>query len=92
MKNSKITVIKNREVAKVDKRLFGSFIEHLGRAVYGGIYQPDHISSDEDGFRNDVKELVKELLTIPEKLDVLMGKLDVIEGMAKKHHCQRIAE
>jgi alpha-L-arabinofuranosidase len=26
----------------VDERLFGSFVEHMGRAVYGGIYEPDH--------------------------------------------------
>lgn len=49
------------QVAPVDDRLYGSFIEHLGRAVYGGIYQPGHISADEQGFRKDVLELVKEL-------------------------------
>ena len=47
--------------APVDERIFGSFIEHLGRAVYGGIYQPEHPLADEDGFRKDVIELVKEL-------------------------------
>ena len=49
------------KIAPVDKRIYGSFIEHLGRAVYGGIYQPGHPSADEDGFRKDVIELVKEL-------------------------------
>jgi alpha-N-arabinofuranosidase len=47
--------------AAVDERLFGSFIEHLGRAVYGGIYEPGHPSSDDEGFRTDVLELVREL-------------------------------
>ena len=47
--------------SKIDDRLFGSFIEHLGRAVYGGIYEPGHPQADEDGFRKDVLELVKEL-------------------------------
>jgi alpha-L-arabinofuranosidase len=47
--------------ASVDQRLFGSFIEHLGRAVYGGIYEPGHPASDAEGFRTDVLELVKEL-------------------------------
>lgn len=61
MKTVKITADKAYTKAKVDDRLFGSFIEHLGRAVYGGIYQPDHPSADEDGFRRDVIELVKEL-------------------------------
>lgn len=48
-------------ISEVDNRIYGSFIEHLGRAVYEGIYQPGHKSSDEDGFRQDVIELVKEL-------------------------------
>ncbi|WP_046225738.1 arabinosylfuranosidase ArfA [Paenibacillus dauci] len=48
-------------IAEVDKRIYGSFIEHLGRAVYGGIYDPSHSSADENGFRSDVKELIQEL-------------------------------
>jgi alpha-N-arabinofuranosidase len=53
--------LEKSSVGEVDKRIFGSFIEHLGRAVYGGIYQPGHTSADEQGFRRDVLELVKEL-------------------------------
>lgn len=45
----------------VDKRMYGSFIEHLGRAVYQGIYQPDSELADEQGMRTDVIRLVKEL-------------------------------
>jgi alpha-N-arabinofuranosidase len=41
--------------------LFGSFVEHLGRCVYGGIYEPDHPTADEDGFRGDVLALTREL-------------------------------
>ena len=48
-------------IGQVDKRLFGSFIEHLGRAVYGGIYEPGHPEADDMGFRKDVLRLVKEL-------------------------------
>ena len=48
-------------VADVDERLFGSFVEHMGRAVYGGIYEPGHATADADGFRGDVLELVREL-------------------------------
>jgi alpha-L-arabinofuranosidase len=48
-------------VGEVDERLFGSFVEHMGRAVYGGIYEPTHPTADEDGFRGDVLELVREL-------------------------------
>ena len=38
------SVTANREygIAKIDDRLYGAFIEHLGRAVYTGIYEPDH--------------------------------------------------
>ncbi|MHC5216556.1 arabinosylfuranosidase ArfA [Enterococcus sp. LJL128] len=48
-------------ISEVDPRLYGSFIEHMGRAVYEGIYQPNHPSADEQGFRQDVLALVKEL-------------------------------
>jgi len=48
-------------VAEVDPRLFGSFVEHLGRCVYTGIYEPAHPTADEAGFRGDVAELVREL-------------------------------
>lgn len=58
---AKLTVEKDFQIAKIDKRIYGSFIEHLGRAVYGGIWQPGHPSADEEGFRRDVLELVREL-------------------------------
>ncbi len=61
MKTVKMVLDKSYVVAPVDKRVYGSFIEHLGRAVYGGIYQPGHPEADADGFRKDVIELVKEL-------------------------------
>ena len=48
-------------VGETDPRIFGSFIEHLGRAVYTGIYEPSHPQADEQGFRTDVLELVREL-------------------------------
>src|SRR3954468_8641382 len=48
-------------VGVVDDRLFGSCVEHMGRAVYGGIYEPGHPTADEDGFRGDVADLVREL-------------------------------
>jgi len=48
-------------VGPVDKRLFGSFVEQLGRAVYGGVYEVDHPTADEQGFRTDVMNLVREL-------------------------------
>ena len=48
-------------IGATDKRLFGAFIEHLGRCVYGGIYEPGHPTADERGFRRDVMALIKEL-------------------------------
>jgi alpha-N-arabinofuranosidase len=48
-------------IADVDERLFGSFVEHMGRCVYGGIYEPGHPTAGADGFRADVLELVREL-------------------------------
>lgn len=59
--NAKMILDKNYEIAKVDERIYGSFIEHLGRAVYGGIYEPGHPEADEQGFRKDVIKLVQEL-------------------------------
>ena len=56
-----ITISANNSIGKIDKRIFGSFIEHLGRAVYGGIYEPDHATSDDMGFRQDVMGMIKEL-------------------------------
>ncbi|WP_461219374.1 arabinosylfuranosidase ArfA [Lapidilactobacillus salsurivasis] len=48
-------------ISKIDDRIYGSFVEHLGRAVYGGIYQPGHEMADGDGFRQDVLAYVKKL-------------------------------
>jgi len=48
-------------VGEVDPRLFGSFVEHLGRCVYGGIYEPGHPEADAQGLRRDVAALVREL-------------------------------
>ncbi len=61
MKKARMILDKDFTVGKIDKRLFGSFIEHLGRAVYGGIYEPGHEKADEMGFRTDVIDLVKKL-------------------------------
>ncbi len=58
---AKITLAKEFKIGEIDKRMYGSFIEHLGRAVYGGIYEPGHPTADEDGFRTDVIDLVKKL-------------------------------
>ncbi len=48
-------------VGRIHRRLFGGFVEHLGRHVYDGIYEPGHETADAEGFRQDVIELVREL-------------------------------
>lgn len=58
---AKITLAKEFKIGEIDKRIYGSFVEHLGRAVYGGIYEPGHPTADENGFRTDVIDLVKKL-------------------------------
>lgn len=61
MKKAQIIIDRDFVIGAIDKRVYGSFIEHLGRAVYDGIYQPDSEFSDEQGFRKDTLTLVKEL-------------------------------
>jgi alpha-N-arabinofuranosidase len=56
-----LTIDPHFVVGPINRRLFGSFVEHLGRCVYDGIYEPGHPEADENGFRRDVIELVKEL-------------------------------
>ena len=61
MKNADLILDRDYEISRIDPRIYGSFIEHLGRAVYGGIYEPSHPAADEQGFRTDVLNLVKKL-------------------------------
>ncbi|MGQ2905452.1 MAG: arabinosylfuranosidase ArfA [Neoaquamicrobium sediminum] len=60
---ARVTAHARYVIADIDNRLYGSFLEHLGRAVYTGIYEPDHPSADEAGMRRDVIDLVRELDT-----------------------------
>ena len=57
----KVFVDRNLSISEIDRRIFGSFTEHMGRCIYGGIYEPGSPFADEDGYRQDVIELVKEL-------------------------------
>jgi Alpha-L-arabinofuranosidase len=56
-----LTIDPHFVVGLINRRLFGSFVEHLGRCVYDGIYEPTHPQADEHGFREDVIDLVREL-------------------------------
>jgi alpha-L-arabinofuranosidase len=61
MTRASITVDRDFTIGPVPRRLFGNFVEHMGRCVYTGIYEPGHPEADDDGYRRDVLELVKEL-------------------------------
>lgn len=61
MISAHLTLDPHFTVGPINRRLFGSFVEHLGRCVYDGIYEPGHPTADEHGFRTDVIELVREL-------------------------------
>src|SRR6478752_1502930 len=61
MRNAHLTIDPHFTVGAINRRLFGSFVEHLGRCVYDGIYEPGHPTADADGFRRDVIDLVAEL-------------------------------
>jgi alpha-L-arabinofuranosidase len=61
MVTARLTIDPSFTVGPIDRRLFGSFVEHLGRCVYDGLYEPGHPSADSEGFREDVIDLVKDL-------------------------------
>ena len=61
MNDAQLIVDADFSISELNRRLFGSFVEHLGRCVYTGIFEPGHPSADSHGFRGDVLELVREL-------------------------------
>lgn len=61
MKSPRMLVEREFLIGNIDPRVSGSFVEHLGRTVYGGLYERSHPSANEDGFRQDVLALVREL-------------------------------
>ncbi len=61
MLHATLTIDTHNVIGPINRRLFGSFVEHLGRSVYDGLYEPGHPIADADGFRQDVIDLVKEL-------------------------------
>jgi alpha-L-arabinofuranosidase len=61
MTDAHVVVDPRFPVGRLDRRLFGAFVEHLGRCVYDGLYEPGHPAADADGFRTDVMDLVREL-------------------------------
>jgi len=56
-----VTAHKDFAISKIDDRVYSAFLEHLGRAIYTGIHEPDHATADKHGMRGDVAKLVKDL-------------------------------
>ena len=61
MRKVSVRLRRDSVIGETDRRLFGAFVAHLGRCVYGGIYEPGHKTADKNGFRGDVLKLVREL-------------------------------
>ena len=59
--NARIKIDVDRTIGEVDPHIYGNFVDHLGRCVYGGIYDESSPLSDENGFRTDVMQAVKDL-------------------------------
>ena len=65
MNPTKLSLHTRFQIGAVDERVFGGFLEHLGRAVYEGVYEPDSAHADDDGFRTDVMAALKRLKMTP---------------------------
>ena len=61
MAQARVVVDRDFTAGEVPRRIFGSFVEHMGRCVYTGVFEPGHETADEDGFRTDVLALTREL-------------------------------
>jgi alpha-N-arabinofuranosidase len=61
MKETTITLHSEFQIGAVDPRIFGGFLEHMGRAIYEGVYDPDSAHADAEGFRTDVLGTLRRL-------------------------------
>lgn len=61
MISTRLIVDSDFSISPLDRRVFGAFVEHMGRCVYTGLYEPGHPTADERGFRGDVMALTREL-------------------------------
>ena len=84
---ARIYVDSRRLIAPLDRNLFGSFLEHLGRAIYQGIYDPTSHLSDANGFRKDVMEEVRQM-GVPSRATTGLTALDprkAAHGSSTRH-------
>lgn len=56
-----ITIDTSQRLSKIDRKIYSGFTEHMGRCIYEGVYDPNSPLSDENGFRKDVLEALREL-------------------------------
>ena len=61
MKSAHLALHTDFIIDTVDDRIFGGFLEHMGRSIYEGVYDPESTHADEDGIRTDVIEALRQL-------------------------------
>src|SRR4029079_2195777 len=61
MMQSRLILDRDFVVSELDRRVFGALVEHVGRCVYTGLYEPGHPAADAQGLRTDVLALAREL-------------------------------
>lgn len=61
MQIAEVRAYLDEPVATIDPRIYSGFIEHLGRGIYGGVYEPGHPTADAHGFRGDVADALRSL-------------------------------
>ena len=62
VKSAELALHTDFTIDTVDDRIFGGFLEHMGRSIYEGVYDPDSEHADEDGMRIDSLEQTLESL------------------------------
>ena len=82
MKTAKMIIDRDYTLASTDEKLFCSFVEPLGRCIYGGLYEQGHPSADDKGFRRDVLDLIR----TAESYAGQTGSQAVILHVEKKTH------
>src|SRR5690242_14933186 len=61
MQEAVVRVYLDEAITPIDPRIYSGFVEHLGRCIYGGLYEPGHDTANAQGFRTDVADAMREL-------------------------------
>lgn len=81
MKKTIIQLHSQYTIGTVDPRIFGGFLEHMGRAVYEGVYDPKSAHADKDGFRTDVLNALQNMKYTAMRYPGGILHLDIIGSM-----------